>query len=484
MKGYSNHKNFIESELLDNSQCLFCINDFSAGLFLAAIDNIYDSVIIVDNNGIIRFMTKNYEDRFGIEREKAIGEHITKMVPNAGLLRVLETGRPEIDFAAEIKGKARIISRIPLKKGTKIIGALGKVMFWKKEKLDEFYNFMIASRSGGERDKKYDYCPCDDEFSEIIGNSKEIQYAKYISYHAARTNSSVLIRGDSGTGKELFAKAIHQISSRRKNAFICVNCTSIPRELFESELFGYKPGAFTGASRTGKIGKFELAHKGTIFLDEIGDMDLNVQAKLLRALQEKEIEKIGSQHPIKVDFRVICATNQNIQQKVKTGSFRLDLYHRINEFEIELPPLCDIKEDIPLFVDYFMYNLKEKGGRYKKGVMSVSQDVLKLLENNRWNGNIRELKNVVQRAFVFCMGSQIEVRDLPPNFLKAVSETNMEKYSPKRPILSLKSVTEHAEKQAILETLKLTENNKVRAAKLLNIHRTSLYQKLKKHGLT
>ena len=477
-----NYRDFGETSMVDNQRKLSHFNDITDELIQLALDNIYDSVILINADGIIQFMSKNYENRFTTSNKKAVGQHITKMIPDACLPRVLETGKAEIDFAAKINGKFRIISRIPLKRKGQVIGALGKVMFWKREKLLDFCDYWKVSQSKAETHSLYDYSSHETQLADIIGNSSAIHRSKSIAALAAQNDCSVLIEGESGTGKELFAKAIHQISSRRENAFICVNCASIPRELFESELFGYKPGSFTGAFRTGKIGKFEAAHKGTIFLDEIGDLDLSTQSKLLRTLQEKEIEKIGSQHPIKIDFRVICATNQNLKQKVKTGLFRLDLYHRINVFEIELPPLRDIKEDVPLLVDYFMYTLREEG-RNKKNVMSVSKDVSNLLQNYGWKGNIRELKNVIQRAFVFCMGSQIEIGDLPPNFIKTVSDSVSEKFSSKRPLSSLKCVTELAEKQAIIDTLRFTGNNKVKAARLLDIHRTSLYQKLKKHGL-
>ncbi|MDY6790452.1 MAG: sigma 54-interacting transcriptional regulator [Thermodesulfobacteriota bacterium] len=478
----NNYRDFGESSVVDNQRKLSQFDNITEELILTAIDNIYDSVILINTDGIIQFMSKNYEDRFMTSRKKAIGQHITTLIPDARLPRVLETGKAEIDFAAKINGRFRIISRIPLKRKGQVIGALGKVMFWKREKILDFYNYWKVSQPKAERHSLYDFSSYDIELADIIGKSAEIKRSKSVAALAAQNDCSVLIEGESGTGKELFAKAIHRISRRRENAFVCVNCASIPHELFESELFGYKPGAFTGASMKGKIGKFEAAHKGTIFLDEIGDLDLSIQSKLLRTLQEKEIEKIGTRHPIKIDFRVICATNQKIKQQVQKGLFRLDLYHRINEFEIELPPLRTIKEDIPLLVDYFMNILREEA-RNKRNVISVSKDVSCMLQNYDWKGNIRELKNVIQRAFVFCMGSQIEIEDLPPNFIKTVSDSVSNKFSSKKPILSLKCVTELAEKQAIIDTLRLTGNNKVKAARLLDIHRTSLYQKLKKYGL-
>lgn len=236
----------------------------------------------------------------------------------------------------------------------------------------------------------------------------------HIAHTAAFSDANVLITGDSGTGKEIVAHAIHQASSRRDEPFIAINCSAIPKELLPSELFGYVPGAFTGANPKGKKGKFEEAHKGTLFLDEIADLPLESQVQLLRVIQEQEITRIGSNNPIPIDVRIIAATNKNFQNEISRGKFREDLYYRLNVIPIKLPSLNERREDIPLLAEYFIKRCSKK---HFKGPFHITKEAMEILQNYNWPGNIRELQNAIEFAVHFTKDSMIDANDLPENIL-------------------------------------------------------------------
>ncbi|MBZ0156208.1 MAG: sigma-54 dependent transcriptional regulator [Alphaproteobacteria bacterium] len=278
------------------------------------------------------------------------------------------------------------------------------------------------------------------------------------------SSSSVLITGETGTGKELIARSLHYSSTRGDSPFIAVNCAAIPKELIESELFGYERGAFTGAV-TRRIGRFEEAADGSVFLDEIGELELSLQAKLLRALQEKEIERLGSNRKMKVDFRLISSTNRDLRKEVAEGTFREDLFYRINVVHINVPPLRERKDDIPLLVAEF---LNEFCIREKK-VISVADEVMRIFLEYPWPGNIRQLKNVIERAVVLVKGNKITPRELPDEFR---TRRNREFFSPPR---TLKQLEVHA----VRETLSRCNGNKSKAARMLGISRKAFYKKLR-----
>ncbi len=324
-------------------------------------------------------------------------------------------------------------------------------------------------------------------FSNIIGkNKKMIEIFKLVE-SVADSVASILILGESGTGKELIAKAIHYASSRKDGPFISINCASIPETLLESELFGYKKGAFTGAV-SDKKGKFQLANGGTLFLDEIGDMPLYLQAKILRALQEKEIEPLGSETKVKIDIRLISATNKPIDLWVKEGKFREDLFYRINVIEIKIPPLRERRDDIPILANYFLRKYAQKNNR---NVDSFSEEALLLLQNYKWPGNVRELENVVERAVLLCDGKKIEIADLP-DYLRTqedLPELHISKWIDKivnNPNYENKVydfIIESIEKEVISKALLKFDRNQLQTSDFLGINRNTLRSKIEKYGL-
>jgi transcriptional regulator with PAS, ATPase and Fis domain len=296
--------------------------------------------------------------------------------------------------------------------------------------------------------------------------------------------------GDSGTGKELFAHAIHNSSMRASLSFVAINCASIPEHLLESELFGYDDGAFTGAKKGGKKGQFEIANNGTLFLDEIGDMPLSMQSKLLRVLQEKEVQRVGGQNSIVVDVRIIAATHRDLEKLVEEGKFRQDLYYRLNVIKIEIPSLRKRKEDIPLISQSLLKKLERK--IYRKGI-ELSAEVEERLMRHSWPGNIRELENVLERSINVLDGKTIEVVHLPlylremereSNFANTAATLNNQPTSnTPLPISSLKETLARVEREAILNALDVTNGNKQEAAKLLEIGKTSFYEKCKLYAI-
>ena len=448
----------------------------------AFVDNPYECPIVIDRDGIVRFMSRYNTKKMGyaVEPEEAIGKHITEVVKKTQMLEVLKTGKAEIGKTFFIGDLQRIIARIPLKDSEgNVIGVLGKLMFHQTDKIKDlyrrieilegqvqYYRSEVTSFEGGRH-----------AWEKIIGESEAMEKARKRGVQAASSDASALITGESGTGKELFAQAIHQNSRRAEGPFIKVNCAAIPHELIESEIFGYEGGAFTGARTRGKPGKFELANHGTIFLDEIGDMPLPMQAKLLRVLQEHEVERIGATKPTKLDFRVIAATNHDLGSMIKEGRFRSDLFYRLNIFHIRTPSLREMQEDIPRIAYYLLSILREK----RRLIPSrISPEAMALFKQYPWPGNVRELKNALERAMNIAEGQQISVEDLPEQILKFYGESDGNADS----VGLLRNILADAEKRAIVEALRYTGGNKVKASRILGMHRTGLYQKMKRHGMS
>jgi transcriptional regulator with PAS, ATPase and Fis domain len=309
-------------------------------------------------------------------------------------------------------------------------------------------------------------------FPEIIGDSRVMRGLLRRIQMVAPTDSTVLILGESGTGKELVASSIHRNSRRKQNPFIKLNCVAIPPDLLESELFGHEKGAFTGATAR-KPGKFELAHGGTIFLDEIGDMPLGLQAKILRVIQEKEFDRVGGTRTVQVDVRLICATNKNLPQMVAEGTFREDLYYRINVFALQLPALRERKEDIPLLVDDFLSRTTPE--------VSITSPALQMMIGYAWPGNVRELQNTVERAAVLSQGQEIVVSHLPDSITLLFHQSFIEKGNDED--LSIDDKLKEIEKGMIIDALKKTNGIQIRAAELMGINQRSLWHRIKKYQI-
>ena len=311
-------------------------------------------------------------------------------------------------------------------------------------------------------------------FPDIIGESVAMRGLLGLIRKVAPTDSTVLILGESGTGKELVAVSIFENSDRKNKPFIKLNCAAIPEELLESELFGHEKGAFTGATKF-KPGKFDMAHQGTIFLDEIGDMPLNLQSKILRVIQEKEFYRVGGSSTIKVDVRFIASTNQNLEKMVEEGRFREDLYYRLNVFTLHMPPLRERKEDIPLLVDYFLQNLSNK--------VEISSVALQMLMAFPWPGNIRELKNIIESAAVIAENGYIEPAQLPSKITGQFNNNGGDSEITLPVNLPLDERLKEIEKSMIIEALRKTGGVQVRATELLGINQRSLWHRIKKHGI-
>ncbi len=313
----------------------------------------------------------------------------------------------------------------------------------------------------------------------IIGKSRSILEAAQMIEKVAPTRTTVLILGESGTGKELFARALHQLSHRRNYPFVPINCAAIPKTLLESELFGHEKGAFTGAEAR-KLGKFELANRGTLFLDEIGDMDLALQAKLLRAIEEGEIERIGALAPVKLDVRIVAASNKDLEKEVEEKRFREDLFYRLNVFPVRVPPLRERREDIPLLVDYF---IRKYCNEMKSPPKSMSSDALDMLQAYHWKGNVRELENTIERAVILCDGDTITVAEcvLSRDEGSSVSSPGTAAGGTLESVA--KEASRRAETKRIVSVLRETGGNKSRAAEILRVSYKTLLTKIKEYGI-
>jgi len=439
----------------------------------AIIDNPYECPIIIDSNGVVLFLSTHSKELIGIDPNWAIGKHATEVFKDTNIHEVARSGKAKIGETMFVAGRYQVISRIPVRnKRGEIIGAIAKGMFYHTKAIKDLYKRLEVLDHQIAYYKKEIKSLTKSRI--IIGQSSLIQKAKDMAFEVSGSDSSVLITGESGTGKESLSFYIHQNSKRADGPFVRVNCAAIPHELFESELFGYEAGAFTGARSKGKPGKFELAKSGTILLDEIGDMPFTMQAKLLRVLQEHEVERIGGTRTIPLDFRLITSTNKNLVEMIQSGTFRSDLYFRINTFQIHMPSLREIPEDIPLIADHIMSLLKEDVGY---NYIAVSKEAMELLKRYTWPGNVRDLRNAIESALIMSKGKQINPDHLPRRVKFSEDSGNITIQSKN----SLKKMLEETEKKIIEQTLRSVRGNKARAAKILGLHRSSLYEKIKHH---
>jgi len=430
-------------------------------------------LMVADRHGIVVKMNKTCEELLEIETRQPVGRPAVEVIPHSRVQTVLESGRPEIWEARKSQGAGSIVLEIPLFSGTEVVGALSQVF-----PIDsDLVRLLLQKLSQLEAEvKRYQeelrqVQRTRFRFHPIQSLNRKMQEVLTLAEKTAPSNATVLILGQSGTGKEVLARAIHQESARRNSPFLKVDCASIPQELLESELFGYEEGAFTGAKKGGKPGKFELARGGTIFLDEIGDMTPNMQAKLLRVLQDKEFERLGGTRPIKVDVRIIAATNRDLERLVREGRFREDLFYRLNVVKLVLPPLAERVQDIPLLVDSILERLGKEYGR--KPVVTAA--AMGWLLRYSWPGNIRELENVLERALLLTEEGRILPEHLPLNLQRGSQPTG--------PTRLLQEVRLEAEKEAILLALEASRGEKAGAARALGLSRQALYAKMARYGL-
>lgn len=457
----------------------------------AIVENTYEGIIVINDQEKIEIINQFFLDEMGLEAKDVIGKKISEISPESQLPNTLKSGEIQFGEHMQIGDKSFLIMRAPVERDGKIVGALGKTLF-KNMEVAKIFAKKVMRLEGDVAYYKHElrrFHSSQYAFSDIIGDSPRMQAAKTLARRAARTNSTILLLGESGTGKEVFAHAIHETSLRKKGPLVQINCAAVPENLLESELFGYAEGAFTGARKGGKPGKFELADKGTIFLDEIGDMPLSMQAKLLRVLQEREVERVGGTQPIKIDVRVIAATNRDLYQMVIDHKFRLDLYYRLNVINVELPPLRDREGDFDSITNTILQKLNQRLGSYIEG---VTPEALEYLRSYDWPGNIRELENILERAIITCDEPWIQVWhiSLPVRISgdKIADSDGMEDLTSRiipdgEQFVTLEEGMNEAERSIIKLALQRSHGNKMQAARLLGIHRSALYKKISKHKL-
>ena len=445
-------------------------------MFRLIFESIYNGAMVTDAKGIITHFNKPYGRFLGLNPKKQIGKHCKEAIENTRMHIVAKTGKPEINQSHSIMGQKMVVQRIPIKKNGKVIAVFGQVMFKDVKDVGKLARklSLLESKIKLYEEELINLRSTRYTIDSIIGKSKRIKFLKNEALKASSNQFPILISGESGTGKELFAQAIHHAGPRKLFPFVRINCAAIPKDLLESELFGYDKGAFTGARTGGKPGKFELAHNGTVFLDEIGDLPLEMQPKLLRVLEDKEFERVGGNTVIRSDFRLIAATNQNLNKMVSSGYFRKDLFYRLNVIPLRIPSLRKRRKDIVLIARHLLNKLAQDATMPN---VSMALDAEKALTKYDWPGNVRELSNVLERALSSIEGHTIEHEHLPFYINRDSLPAQRTEYA------SIRVTQAKAEKSAILRALEETANNKTQAAELLGIHRTLLYKKMKKHGI-
>ncbi len=434
--------------------------------FNVILDSVADGVFTINEKGEITFFNRAAEQITGFTKEEALGHNCFDIFranicqTNCALKQTVNTGKEIINLPINIINKDG--KEIPISISTAVLrDENGKMIGG----VETFRDLSTIEELKKELRQQY-------TFQDIVSKNHTIQEIFQILPDIAESNSTVLIQGPSGSGKELFAKAIHNLSLRKDNPFIKVNCGALPDNLLESELFGYIKGAFTDAKKD-KPGRFALADGGTIFLDEIGDMSPALQVKLLRVLQDREYEPLGGTSTVKVDVRIVAATNKDLVTLVQSRQFRDDLYYRLNVMKIDLPPLVRRREDISLLVERFVERFNLKTG---KNLSGVSHEVMSFFMRYDFPGNVRELENIIEHAFVMCKGDVIELRNLPSELIERSNETLLEEKEVDRPL-------QRAEAESIRKALEKNRGNRLRTARELGIDRTTLWRKIKRYGI-
>ncbi|MCF8042472.1 MAG: sigma 54-interacting transcriptional regulator [Desulfarculaceae bacterium] len=439
-------------------------------------DHIQNGALVTDPDGIILRFNRPYAEFLGMELSQLIGHNVVDVVDNTRMHIVAQTGQPESMIIQRIKGKDLVVQRIPIKKNGKVTAVFGQVMFKNLKEIQALAKTleMMESRVRMYEQELTALRRARYTMDSIKGVSDTMVRLRREAAQAATHSLPVLITGESGTGKEVFAQAIHNAGARRHHSFVRINCAAIPHDLFESELFGYAKGAFTGALSQGKPGKFELAGQGTIFLDEIGEMPLEMQPKLLQVLEERVFERVGGVKPIQARCRIIAATNRDLGQLMAEGGFRKDLFFRLNVVPIQITPLRQRREDILPISSHLLEQISQDFGQAR---YTVSERAAAILKSYDWPGNARELFNVLERTLSLMEGGEIQRENLPLYLRKESSLASTDNN------WDLKGIIGRTEKKVLAEALAFTNNNKAQASKLLGIDRTVLYRKMKKHNI-
>ncbi len=445
---------------------------FAHEIFAHFLTNPYEAITVADADGILRWISPVHARFFGLERGQGLGRPADEVIENTRLPDVARSGRAEIGRMQEMNGVARIVSRFPIARGDQVVGAIGQVMFKGPDQALEFGREIAKLRAEVDyyRRELEEMRPRAPDMAAIIGDSPPMQKLKADIARVAPLDVAILVRGESGTGKELVARALHAQSNRASRQMVVLNAAALPASLVEAELFGYEPGAFTGADRRGRPGKLELADKGTLFLDEIGDMGLDIQAKVLRVLEEGTFERLGGHRSRGAGFRLVTATNRPIERMIESEAFRADLYFRIGAITLTIPPLRERREDIPALVRTF---LARTAKRHNLPVRGVRDDTMALLVAQDWPGNVRELFNTVQKAAIFCDGEELTPADIPDLDVADVPVDALTDTGG-----SLEARLRQLEAQMIREAMERAGGNKKRAAEALGISRTYLYKRL------
>lgn len=473
------------SQLSVNSNGFHSIrNHWSSPIVHTILDTVGEAVTVVNENGLVTHWNRAAEELYSIPSHAIVGKHISDFAWKSLMMaRILEDGKPiRQAYHEPMPGIHVLVNSTVLSDGNRTIGVISSEQ--DVTRLVRLGNelFTTSNQLRNLEDEITKYESSDDPFYRIKGHSQATRRAVDTARRVAKTDATVLIAGESGVGKELFAYALHRASIRSQERFVALNCGAIPQALFESELFGYQGGAFTGADRQGRPGKFELAHHGTLFLDEIGELPLEMQVKLLRALQERQFYRIGGTEPIQVDVRILAATNRDLELMVADGKFREDLYYRLNVVNLEIPALREHVEDIPELIQLFS---REIAQQYNKPVPRFGPEVIVTLMNYVWPGNIRQLRNLIERLIILVDGEWVLRDHLPSNIRAPRLDTQEPKPALPSPPQSIVSAhLEESELEQIRTALETTYGNKAAAAKLLGISRGTLYNKMRRFGLT
>ncbi len=449
----------------------------SRGILETVLSNAHEGIVVTDREGHIEICNDAFCSFLRINKEKVMSKDISVILPELKIKKVLESGEPQLAELIQIKGTDVIVSILPVFHGKDLSGAVGKLRFKHVFEMDSLVNQLNSLRSklSYYKDQLEKVSGARYKVENIVGKSQVIVQLKETIKKVANGDSTILLRGETGTGKELFAHAIHLESSRKHGPFVRVNCSAVPENLIEAELFGLADRAGDGTPRHGQTGKFELADQGTIFIDDIGEISTTLQAKILNIMQTRELKRIGDDRTKLVDIRIIAATKNNLDEMVKQNLFREDLYYRLNVLSFYIPPLRDRREDIEPLINFM---IEKYNNEYGKKVIGISSEVYNIFIKHAWPGNVREMDSVMERVFNVIEDQIIQPHHLPV-YLKKMSQAQLQINDR----TSLKTILEDTERNALIQALQKTGGNKVKAAKNLGISRAGLYQKLEKYNL-